>query len=136
MENMIESFGWNAGKVWEQLNTAGPLNEDELRNRTGLNNDEFYGVLGWLARENKITRCDESTYCLGEWDVNYNIGDNAGKVWKVLDIWGDMDLASICRLTHLNETDAYAALGWLAREGKIEGNTLSQYTTKKVFWLK
>lgn len=47
------------------------------------------------------------------------IGINAGKVWTVLDETGRQNLKEIKKATKLTDKDLYAALGWLAREGKI-----------------
>ena len=47
------------------------------------------------------------------------IGINAGKVWAVLDENGRQNLKVIKKSAKLTDKDLYAALGWLAREGKI-----------------
>jgi len=52
-------------------------------------------------------------------NLESKIGTNAGKVWKVLDIWGELDVSTITRLTRTDEQDVYSSLGWLAREDKI-----------------
>ena len=47
------------------------------------------------------------------------IGTNAGLVWKALEK-GEASLKAVKKATKLNEKDLNMALGWLAREGKIE----------------
>ncbi|MEA5127697.1 MAG: winged helix-turn-helix domain-containing protein [Proteiniphilum sp.] len=47
------------------------------------------------------------------------IGINAGKVWSVLDEGGRQNVKEIKKATKLTDKDLYAALGWLAREGKV-----------------
>ncbi len=47
------------------------------------------------------------------------IGTNAGLVWKVLEN-GETSLKAVKKATKLNEKDLNMALGWLARESKIE----------------
>lgn len=47
------------------------------------------------------------------------IGTNAGKVWTLLDEKGRLNVKEIKKATKLTDKDLYAALGWLAREGKI-----------------
>ncbi len=48
------------------------------------------------------------------------IGNNAGSVWTVLNAAGQAkSLKDVKKLTKLTEKDLYAALGWLAREGKL-----------------
>jgi hypothetical protein len=52
------------------------------------------------------------------------IGTNAGIIWADLDAEGKKTLKDIKKATKLTEKDMYAALGWLAREGKIAFNEL------------
>lgn len=47
------------------------------------------------------------------------IGTNAGLVWKALEK-GEASLKAVKKAAKLNEKDLNMALGWLAREGKIE----------------
>jgi hypothetical protein len=54
MPTVEETFGVNAGKVWNALNEKGPQTAAELRKTTKLTTNEVYGALGWLAREGKI----------------------------------------------------------------------------------
>lgn len=54
MPTAEETFGNNAGKVWQALNSNGPRTAKELARLTKLKDTEVYGALGWLAREGKI----------------------------------------------------------------------------------
>lgn len=54
------------------------------------------------------------------------IGTNAGIIWKYLDESGKKGLKEVKKATKLSEKDMYAALGWLAREGKIAFNELKE----------
>ena len=48
------------------------------------------------------------------------IGTNAGKVWNALNEGGKMSLKALKKATKIKaEKDMYAALGWLAKEGKL-----------------
>ena len=47
------------------------------------------------------------------------IGINAGLVWNALNGNGKLTLKEIKKATKLKEKEIYAALGWLAREGKV-----------------
>ncbi|MDR2119214.1 MAG: winged helix-turn-helix domain-containing protein [Tannerellaceae bacterium] len=48
------------------------------------------------------------------------IGTNAGLVWKALDEGGKMSVKEVKKLTKIKtEKDVFAALGWLAKEGKL-----------------
>jgi hypothetical protein len=49
------------------------------------------------------------------------IGQAAGQVWTTLaQAEGPMGLTEVPKRTHLKTQIAYQALGWLAREGKVE----------------
>jgi hypothetical protein len=119
MPNLNEKFGRNAGKIWVALNTKGPLNENSLIKNTKLTENELYVAVGWLARENKIYK-DGNLYRLGQTNLTGKIGVNAGKVWNTLNTQKEVDISSISRIAQIDLRDAYLALGWLARENKIE----------------
>ena len=51
------------------------------------------------------------------------IGLWAGSVWKALDAAeGTLDVKGLKKATKLKEKEVYAAIGWLAREGKVNVN--------------
>ena len=54
MVSVDEYFGAKAGIVWKALSDRGPMNIVALKRVTKLADNELYGALGWLARENKI----------------------------------------------------------------------------------
>lgn len=47
------------------------------------------------------------------------IGYNAGLVWNALNEADALGLKQIKKVTKLKDKELFAALGWLAREGKI-----------------
>ena len=47
------------------------------------------------------------------------IGANAGTVWVALNAADALGVEQIERITKLKDKEVYAALGWLAREGKV-----------------
>ena len=48
------------------------------------------------------------------------IGMNAGLVWNALNDGGQMSVKALKKATKIKtEKDVYAALGWLAKEGKL-----------------
>lgn len=47
------------------------------------------------------------------------IGTNAGTVWQALSEADVLGIKQLKKITKLKEKDIYAALGWLAREGKV-----------------
>ncbi|GHT30001.1 hypothetical protein AGMMS49574_08370 [Bacteroidia bacterium] len=48
------------------------------------------------------------------------IGINAGLVWNLLNETGKQSVKEVKKLTKIKtEKDVFAALGWLAKEGKV-----------------
>ena len=118
MNEIIKSFGHNAGRLWETLSTEGPQVQIKLMKKTKLREDDFYGAIGWLARENKIFR-NKRTYKIGETNLTEKIGSDAGKLWQALGRNNEIDISNISRLIKIEKRDCYTALGWLASEVKI-----------------
>ena len=52
-----------------------------------------------------------------------NIGSNAGLVWNALNSNGKMTETKLKKETGLASAEFFAALGWLAREGKLNVET-------------
>ena len=118
MGEIVDNFGLNAGKIWSALNKHGPLNQNRLMKTTKLKKEDFYTAVGWLAREDKIC-FNNNNYCLGETNFAKNIGEDAGKVYNLLNTYKEIDLTYIPKLTGITLDDTFFALGWLAKEGKI-----------------
>ncbi|WP_198244803.1 winged helix-turn-helix domain-containing protein [methane-oxidizing endosymbiont of Gigantopelta aegis] len=51
------------------------------------------------------------------------IGKAAGKIWEYLDKNGEASVSKITKETGLNRNDAQRAIGWLAKEGKLNFET-------------
>ena len=119
MGDITKKFGDNAGKIWSVLNEHGCLKKENILEQTKMVDVDFYTGIGWLARENKVTKHDKDCFKLGISNLEDEIGTQAGKIWKILDIWGYADYTTIKRLSDLNDEKIQAALGWLAREDKI-----------------
>ena len=47
------------------------------------------------------------------------IGTNAGTVWTALNTAEALGVKQIKKITKLKDKEVFAAIGWLAREGKI-----------------
>lgn len=132
MTNIYEEFGKNAGEIWRTLNTYGPLTETKLKENARLHDTAFYSAVGWLARENKIYK-DGPVFKLGETNLTSKIGVDAGKVWKMLETRGNIDVCDVSTVLQMDERDIYTALGWLARENKIDAKPTiipREYQTK------
>jgi len=119
MIKVTEEFGFNAGRVWKALEMYGPLTETQLVEETSLRENELFAAVGWLARENKI-RMEGDVYCLDETNLTFEIGGDAGVIWNVLNNNGELDTNHISRLIQKDERNIFSALGWLARENKIQ----------------
>lgn len=120
-------FGENAGKIWQALNQKTSLKKQEIIDITKLSESDFYAGVGWLARENKISKDDEGFYRLESTNMTPQIGSVAGRVWKIIDIWGNVEFPMIARLADVDAEEVYSALGWLARENKIKINEKQKY---------
>ena len=130
MREFTTKFGENAGKIWSILEKKGCLKDEELLEITKMSDNDFHSGVGWLARENKIAEVDNSCYELKETNLEMKIGSHAGRIWKILDIWGDVDYDSIKRLSDLKDEQIHAALGWLARENKIVLDEKNRFNLK------
>ncbi len=51
--------------------------------------------------------------------LNEKIGNNAGLIWSAL-LNGELNVKAVKKATKLAEKDLNLALGWLAREGKVQ----------------
>ncbi len=118
MAKVIDNFGKNAGKVWNTLEKNGSMTPNKIMKKTRLNDTDFYAAIGWLARENKIHKKGQK-YHLGETNLENKIGKTAGVIWDTLEKIGYIDEPYIPKITGYNKRETYCALGWLAREGKI-----------------
>ena len=119
MRDIINDYGHNAGKIWNTLFSYGSLDEEKLIKKSQLNKNEFYIGVGWLARENKISK-QGLIYELNETNLTDKIGVNAGKVWNTLKSSNNETITSIAKISKISLKDAYYAIGWLARENKVE----------------
>ena len=118
MSDVEKSIGNNAGRIWDALQEDGPQVRSKIIEKTQMPEQDFFGAIGWLARENKI-RKDKRTFKVGHTNLTEKIGEDAGKVWEVLKKRNDLDISSIARLSKVKKRDCYSAIGWLAREGKV-----------------
>jgi hypothetical protein len=130
VRDLTTKFGENAGKIWSVLNEEGCLKKKKLLKITQLNDDDFFTGVGWLAKENKISKDDKDCFKLDSTNLESEIGTQAGKIWKILDIWGDADFTTIKRLSDLDDDRVHSAIGWLARENKICVDEKQRYNLK------
>lgn len=49
-----------------------------------------------------------------------SIGTNAGIIWRIMDNYMSWNYAELKEKSGLSDKDLCAAIGWLARENKIE----------------
>lgn len=53
-------------------------------------------------------------------DLEKEIGEAAGRVWKILSVKGPLPKTRIAKAANVSPALANMAIGWLAREGKLE----------------
>ncbi len=129
VRSSISLCGENAGRVWHVVNEKLSVDEQTLKLTAMLGEEEFYTAIGWLARENKIKKTN-NFYSLDASNLSKDIGTNAGKIWKILDIWEEADIQTLQQLADTSHEEIYTGLGWLAREGKIDKNDQNRYYLK------
>lgn len=59
--------------------------------------------------------------------MNHEIGFAAGKVWNTLNTEGNVSTERLKRVTRLNDKLLYQAIGWLAREDKLNFEKKGKY---------
>ena len=129
MRDVTVKFGNSAGKIWQILNEKGCLKKDDIIQITNLNETDLHTGIGWLARENKISK-QQDWYKLENTNLDSEIGSHAGRIWKILDIWGEADIETIKRLSDLDENQVHLAIGWLAKENKIKLDEKNRFNLK------
>lgn len=63
------------------------------------------------------------------------IGAWAGLVWNALNETDVLSLKQLRKITKLKDKEAFAAIGWLAREGKIDVQTNPEDEKEYLFTL-
>ncbi len=120
MNTIVDELGNDAGKLWQTLHSNGTFfSQTKLQKNANLSEEAFYRAVGWLARENKIYKTGV-TYRLGVTNLTPIIGSNAGKIWHFLNTQKEADVTAIIQQTKIDEQDVHSAIGWLARENKID----------------
>ena len=64
--------------------------------------------------------------------MKHAIGDTAGKIWRKLKSEGETNITNVPKLLDEKAPVVYMALGWLAREDKVEFRTEKGKTFAKV----
>ena len=101
MRNLTSDFGDKAGKIYRALEQYGPMKKEKILEITNLNENEFHTAVGWLAREDKIS--EEEQYRIQNTNLTGRVGSSAGKVWKIMDVWGEVDISTIRRIAKISE---------------------------------
>lgn len=61
------------------------------------------------------------------------IGENAGILWRKLESKGSLNFEELATETGLDAAAVFAAIGWLAREGKISFTKENDVTTVRLY---
>ncbi len=56
------------------------------------------------------------------------IGTSAGEIWRILQKNGEVAISKLPKMLKKSDSVVYQALGWLAREGKLEYRTEGRNT--------
>lgn len=123
MKDVDLIFGINAGKLWQALNSNNTLTKNQIIDITKLSNEQFYQSIGWLSRENKIKKEGEF-YQLDNTNLSEKIEVNANNIFDIFRN-GSFNIEKLSNLIGMNFEDYNMALGWLAREGKINNDILN-----------
>lgn len=115
--------GMNAGKIWKALDSKESLTKIQLLNETNMKENELFQAIGWLAKENKIKK-DGEFYQLDQTNISDKIENNAEKISSLFEN-GKFNFDNLENLTEIDYEDYNLALGWLAREGKLENEILT-----------
>lgn len=69
----------------------------------------------------RVTASSKLKDCLIKFfKMKEKIGTDAGLLWKTLEEMGTLEVKELKKVVKLTDKDLYAAIGWLAREGKLE----------------
>ena len=117
---MILNIGENAGRVWHALQGNGSMDVSSIANGTGLSGSDVEKAIGWLGKEGTLSII-ENKYSLvegGHPSITHKYGNAAGSVWEVL--FGNNPSSALRDCLGLEKKVMNAALGWLAKEGKVD----------------
>lgn len=94
---------------------------DELKEKTDLKEDKVHLGLGWLAKNEEIQGVLKNERNEGNKSImNQDVEENAEKIKHVLMNQSKKNVATLSKISELPSNEVYAAIGFLAREGKIK----------------
>lgn len=73
----------------------------------------------FLKQKDQFVRFNSNQNKTGKMNKK-SIGTNAGKIWNLLNNNQRWNIKQLCKNSGLSEKEVYSAIGWLARENKIE----------------
>jgi len=128
IKDNFKSIGMIANRFKKIIDTGKQLTYLDVHKKLNVSENEYYAAVGWLARENKVSNTGFTLHFL-DTDSDVKICNDAKKVWKVLETHGEVNITSIRKLTRIDSDEVFSALGWLARENKIDFH--KKYIIKK-----
>jgi len=91
------------------------FNQPEL-----LHPDDFEALLKWAAASARLTRT-KSRATQGDTLMDFTqIGETAGAIWHALSEDGPLNMAALMEEVDAPQSVFFMAVGWLAREDKLE----------------
>jgi Winged helix-turn-helix domain (DUF2582) len=85
-----------------------------------LHPDEFEALLQWAAASARLTRT-KSPPAQGDTIMDFaQIGETAGAIWHALSKEGPLNMAALMEEVDAPQSVFFMAVGWLAREDKLE----------------
>lgn len=127
--DLKEKIGNEAGAVWNAILASDQASFTKIRNETQLKNNEVYEAIGWLAREDKVKR-EGRRYKLDSTNLTPEIGENAGKIYDALHENNQLTMNDLLKSGRINRKNVWTAIGWLAREDKLEMDEMGRLKLK------
>jgi len=86
----------------------------------GFSPDEFEALLQWAAASSALRR-RKALAIQGEAIMNFaQVGETAGAIWQALSTSGSLTMATLMEEIDAPQSVFFMAVGWLAREDKLE----------------
>lgn len=124
-----EEIGINAGRLWNTISRVNKASFTKLRSESDLGNNQVYEAIGWLAREDKISK-EGRDYVLKSTNLTFEVGTNAGKIYDLIKENNNLSLKDLVERSDMRKKDILTAIGWLSKENKLEQDENGRFTIR------